>query len=92
MIDITNTRTMASFMHPPTIVFIMLVALTLAGALLAGNGMARAQTRSWVHILGFAFAVAFSFYIILDLEYPRLGLIRVDAFDQALVTLRESMN
>jgi hypothetical protein len=27
----------------------------------------------------------------LDLEFPRLGLIRVDAFDQALADLRESM-
>jgi hypothetical protein len=30
-------------------------------------------------------------YVILDIEYPRLGLIRVDAFDQALVELRQSM-
>jgi hypothetical protein len=26
-----------------------------------------------------------------DIEYPRLGFIRVDAFDQALVELRETM-
>jgi len=30
-------------------------------------------------------------YVIIDLEYPRLGLIRVDAFDVALVELRSSM-
>jgi hypothetical protein len=30
-------------------------------------------------------------YVILDLEFPRLGLIRFGAFDQALVELRESM-
>jgi len=30
--------------------------------------------------------------VILDLEYPRLGLIRVDAFDQVLVNVRDSMN
>jgi len=36
--------------------------------------------------------MAVSVYVILDLEFPRLGLIRVDAFDQALVDLRESMN
>jgi hypothetical protein len=30
-------------------------------------------------------------YVIIDLEYPRLGLIRVDAADQVLVDLRESM-
>jgi hypothetical protein len=31
-------------------------------------------------------------YVIIDLEYPRLGLIRVDTFDQALVDLRAGMN
>jgi hypothetical protein len=39
-----------------------------------------------------ALFVAVSVYVILDIEYPRLGLIRVDAFDQAFVDLRESMN
>jgi hypothetical protein len=29
--------------------------------------------------------------VILDLEYPRLGLIRVDASDQMLIELRASM-
>jgi hypothetical protein len=29
--------------------------------------------------------------VIIDIEYPRLGLIRVGAFDQALVELRDSM-
>jgi hypothetical protein len=69
----------------------MLFGLALASALLAGYGMAGAKARSWLHMLGFAAAMAVSVYVILDLEFPRLGLIRVDAFDQALVELRESM-
>ena len=39
MIDITTTRTMATQMHPPTIIFAMLILLALTGALLAGVGM-----------------------------------------------------
>jgi hypothetical protein len=54
--------------------------------------MTGSKMRSWFHMLGFALAIATAVYVILDLEYPRLGLIRVDAFDQALVDLRESMN
>jgi hypothetical protein len=54
--------------------------------------MAGGKTRSWVHILAFAVIIAVTMYVILDLEYPRLGLIRLDAFDQALVELRQSMN
>jgi hypothetical protein len=70
----------------------MLVGLALAASLLAGYGMAGSKMRSWFHMLGFALAIATAVYVVLDLEYPRLGLIRVDAFDQALVDLRESMN
>jgi hypothetical protein len=92
MIDITTTRTMATLMHPPAVVFVMLFALALAASLLAGYGMTGNRVRSWLHMLGFALVMAFAVYVILDLEYPRLGLIRVDAFDQALVDLRKSMN
>jgi hypothetical protein len=92
MIDITTTRTMATLMHPPAVVFVMLFGLALAASLLAGYGMTGSKVRSWLHMLGFALVMAFAVYVILDLEYPRLGLIRVDAFDQALVDLRKSMN
>jgi hypothetical protein len=92
MIDITTTRTMATLMHPPAVVFVMLFGLALAASLLAGYGMTGSKVRSWFHMLGFALVVAVSVYVILDLEYPRLGLIRVDAFDQALIDLRQSMN
>jgi hypothetical protein len=42
-------------------------------------------------VIGFALIMATTVYVILDLEYPRLGIIRVDAFDQVLVELRQSM-
>jgi hypothetical protein len=92
MIDITTTRTMATQMHPPIVVFAMLFGLALAASLLAGYGMTGTRVRSWFHMLGFALVMAVAVYVILDIEYPRLGLIRVDAFDQALIDLRESMN
>ena len=91
MIDITTTRTMAAQMHPPAVIFAMLILLALTGALLAGVGMGGGKDRSWVHMVGFAAAMAVAVYVILDIEYPRLGLIRVDAMDQVLVELRESM-
>src|SRR5499426_4717696 len=92
MIDITTTRTTATLMHPPVVVFVMLFGLALAASLLAGYGMTGSKVRSWFHMLGFALVIATAVYVILDIEYPSLGLIRVDAFDQALVDLRASMN
>lgn len=92
MFDIANTRTMAAQTHPPIIIFVMLGVLALMSALLAGYAMAGGKTRSWIHVLGFALIVAMTVYLILDLEFPRLGIIRIDAVDEMLVELRESMN
>jgi hypothetical protein len=36
--------------------------------------------------------MALAVYLILDLEFPRLGLVRIDSFDRALIELRSSMN
>src|SRR5882724_4146893 len=92
MIDITTTRTMATQLHPPRIVFVMLFAMALAASLMAGYGMTGSALRSRLHMLGFALVMAVAVFVILDIEYPRLGLVRVDAFDQALADLRETMN
>jgi hypothetical protein len=91
MIDILTTQNMASLIHPPLIIYIMLGVLALAAALLAGHAMAGGKTRNWVHLLTFAVVMAATVYVILDIEYPRLGLIRVDAVDQVLADLRRSM-
>jgi hypothetical protein len=91
MLDLTTTRTLATRMHPPTIIFGMRFGLALASALLAGYGMAGTPSHRWLHMLAFAAVIAAVVYVILDLEYPRLGLIRFQAFDQALVELRQSM-
>ena len=91
MIDITTTRTMKSQFHPPMIIFILLIVFSLVAALLAGYDMAEGS-RSWIHIIGFSLAMAMTIYVILDVEYPRVGFIRVDQTDQVLIDLRKSMN
>jgi hypothetical protein len=91
MINLTTTRTLATRMHPPTLIFGMLFGLALASALLAGYGMAGTQSHRWLHMLVFAAVIALAVYVILDLEFPRLGLIPFQAFDQALADLLESM-
>jgi len=91
MIDITTTRTMASQMHPPMVIFVMLGVIVLASAMIAGFSMAKGKARSWLHIVLFAVIMTLTVYVIIDIEYPRLGLIRVDSFDQVMVDLRKSM-
>ena len=91
MFDIVTTRTMAAKTHPPTIVFVMLGIMACVAAFMAGHGMSGSKVRSWVHNVGFAAILALTVFVILDLEFPRLGFIRVNAFDQVLVDLRQSM-
>lgn len=91
MIDITTTRQVAAETHPPAVVFYGLGLLVLATSLLAGYGMAESKSRSWMHMLVYALIMAATLYVILDLEYPRFGLIRLDAADHVLVDVRNSM-
>lgn len=92
MFDIATARTLAGQMHPPKVIFVLLAILIMMSSLLAGFGMAESARRSWLHIGSLALILSITFYVILDLEHPRLGLIQVDPFDHALVDLRQSMN
>ena len=91
MFDITTVRVTATQMHPPTIIYAMLIGLALASALLAGYQSAGEERVGWVHAIGFAGIIAFTVYVILDIEYPRLGWVRIDAIDQVLVEVRAGM-
>ena len=89
MIDISTTRTMALQLHPPRIVYALLLGLGFICSLLAGFRMSSGQHRSWLHILGFTVLTVIIVYVMLDVEYPRAGLIRLESADQLLVSLRE---
>jgi hypothetical protein len=91
MIDIATTRTMALQIHPPRIIYALLFGLGLICSLLAGFRMSSGQYRSWPHILGFTFLTVIIVYVMLDVEYPRAGLIRLQSADQLMVNTRESI-
>ena len=91
MIDITTTRTMATRTHAPLVILVLLVLLSLAAAMLSGYAMSRQSSRSILHMLLFSLVVAASVYVVLDLEYPRAGVINLRSMDQALYELRGTM-
>jgi hypothetical protein len=91
MFDIANTRLLAVRIHPPFAVFLLLFVVTLVCALLIGFELGGAPTRQWMHILGFAIMLTMTIYTIVDMEFPRLGLIRMQSFDQALIDLRNNL-
>lgn len=88
--DLAATRLAATWNHPPTVIFILLVALALVCSFLAGHGMST-DNPNRIYAVGFALVIALVVYVILDLEFPRLGFIRMDDADRLLIDLRASM-
>jgi hypothetical protein len=91
MFDIVTTRTAATQMHPPAAVWMMLGGLTLVCSVLVGYDLGGGVRRNWLHLLTFALLFSLTLYVIIDIEYPRVGLIRVTAMDRVLQDVRDSM-
>lgn len=91
MIDITTRRTAALIFHPPAVVYWMLCAVILIAALLSGYNLLATWDTNYLHRMVFALIASITVYVILDVEYGRHGLIRLDAADQMLVDLRATM-
>ena len=72
--------------HLPLLIRTLLMVLPLICSLLVGLSAAADPKRSWTHILTFALTMSFTVFVILDLDYPRAGLIRIDHFDLVLAT------
>lgn len=89
MFDITTTRAVATQDHPPRVIYFLLSGLSLVSSLLLGYVMCGTKVRNWFYVLLVAVTMSLTFYVILDLEYPRHGLIRIDAADQALMELHK---
>jgi hypothetical protein len=91
MFDITTTRSAATEIHPPRVIFIGLTTLMLAAALLAGYGMADSRKPSRLHMTIFPLFLAMAIFVIVDIEYPRLGFVRIEQSDHFLTDLRATM-
>lgn len=70
----------------------MLGGVALLSSLLAGYSMAGKKKRNLIHMISFAAITSIAIFVILDLEYPRFGYIRINAIDQTLKDLRASFN
>ncbi len=89
--DISSSRVASAFVHVPELILAMLIGLALLAAFLAGHAMATPKGRSWLHILAFAFIMSLTIYVIVDLEFPRMGLIRMDSADRPMLEMRDAM-
>ena len=91
MIDAADSQHQAQYMHPPSAIVSFLFILTLIGALLAGYVMGIETRRDWFLAVLYAVLMSYSFAIILDLDYPRVGMINLDQSEQTLLVIRRGM-
>ena len=91
MFDVATARSIALHSRLPRLIFALVILIALLSGVMAGYAMAERRRRSRLHLLLFAAAIALTVYVVLDLDDPTVGLIRLDRAANALVQLRESM-
>ena len=73
----------------PDVVLLLVLAGVLVSGLMVGHVFSHEERRNVLSSLLFAVLVTLVVFVILDLDRPRRGLIRVS--QQAMLTLRESL-
>jgi hypothetical protein len=91
MFSAVETERLNEELHPPLVIYWLLGLTSLAAALFGGYSIASGTTRDWFHVVGVAATIALAMWVILELEFPRNGLVRIDKIDSALVKLRATM-
>jgi hypothetical protein len=91
MIDVTTDRNVALHTHLPPLIFSLLLLVALVSGILAGYSLAKRGSRSIFHMLLYAAVIAATVYTVVDLDNPRSGLIRLQAADNAMTKLRDSI-
>jgi hypothetical protein len=89
MFDICSSRTAIRQVHQPKIIFIVMILQALVCSIIAGYSLAIKKSRSWIHLIGFTLVLLITLIVILDMEYPRIGFIQIDALDVLLSDLRK---
>jgi len=92
LFDVAEQRKSAQMTHPPLPIYGLLIFLALVCASLAGHHASASAKHPWVLPILFAGISGLAIYVILDLEYPRAGFIRVDSADALLRDVRARMS
>jgi hypothetical protein len=91
LFDSVDKERLARAVHPPRMIYGLLAVAVLIGAVFVGYALANTNRRNWMYMLGLAGTIASVTYVAVEMEYPRLGHLRIDAADQTLVDFRASM-
>jgi hypothetical protein len=92
MIDVTTARDASLRTHVPGAMFALLIGLAFACAFLAGIEMSKQSRPSPFHVVAFAGTLALTCYVIVNVEFPRLGFGRLGPIDALLAEVRQHMS
>jgi hypothetical protein len=91
MIDVTIARDASLHTHVPMALFALLVALSFGCAFFSGLEMSKNPRPSPLHLVVFAGMLSLTCYVIANVEFPRLGFIRLGPIDALLSQVRQRM-
>lgn len=91
MIDIATARTAALLQHLPSLIVALICGISLLCSIMIGYRSSPGKKIKLFSGILFATIVAGTFYVIMDLEFPRLGLIRLENEDRVLIDLQKNL-
>jgi hypothetical protein len=90
--DAATARSLSLRTHLPPLALGYLFGIVLIGALVVGMALSVTGSRQWFHRTIIAVVMTMIVYVIVDLEFPRIGPFQLlEAADEMLIELRRSM-
>lgn len=90
--DVAGRREAVRRLHPVDAVYVLLFVVSVLSALLAGFGLNDVKRRRWLHRLSLSGATAATLFVTLNMEHPRLGVIRMGERDRVLSETLDEMD
>lgn len=84
-----NTGIDLTKMHAPPIIFYLMLGLAALGGFMIGYDSAENKQNQRIHIASYIVLTAATIFIILNLEFPRIGFIHTSSFDQLILDARD---
>ncbi|MES2641971.1 MAG: hypothetical protein V4850_20950 [Myxococcota bacterium] len=89
--NVAAKRTLAVRTHLISPAFGFMFLLALVGAMLVGVTTAAGEARNWPYRLVFVIVVSTAIHVVIDMEFPRTGIVRTKEADSLLLEVRDDM-
>ncbi len=91
MFDIGSERVFHLLLHPHIIIFVLLFGIIYLSALLSGYSVSYKDMKNSFHVVCYIVVIVIVTYVIVDLEYPRVGFIKISEMDSAFLNTKQSI-